>query len=58
MKTLFYVLDPMCSWCYAFAPTFEKLKKTLSKDIHLSYIMGGLAPHNDEDMPNDMQVIL
>ena len=26
--TLYYVHDPMCSWCYAFKPTFNELKNT------------------------------
>ena len=25
--TLYHVHDPMCSWCYAFKPTLDELRK-------------------------------
>lgn len=53
--TLYYIYDPMCSWCYAFKPTLEEVKKQLPKDIKLEYIPGGLAPHNNEAMPLHMR---
>ena len=53
--TLYYVHDPMCSWCYAFKSTLDELKKHLSSNIKLVYVVGGLAPHSDEIMPKDMQ---
>lgn len=58
MKTLYYILDPMCSWCYAFAPTWKKLLNNLADDVHVKYVYGGLAPHCDEDMPQSMQDML
>ena len=53
--TLYYVHDPMCSWCYAFKSTLDELKKHLSSNVKLVYVVGGLAPHSDEIMPKDMQ---
>lgn len=53
--TLYYVHDPMCSWCYAFTQTLEKLKKHLDSNIKIVYVVGGLAPHSDEIMPQEMQ---
>ena len=53
--TLYHVHDPMCSWCYAFKPTLETLKKHLDSNIKLVYVVGGLASHSDEIMPKDMQ---
>ena len=53
--TLYYVHDPMCSWCYAFKPTLDTLKKHLDSNIKLVYVVGGLASHSDEIMPKDMQ---
>ncbi len=53
--TLYYVHDPMCSWCYAFKSTLDELKKHLPSKIKLIYIVGGLAKHSDEIMPKDMQ---
>ena len=53
--TLYYVHDPMCSWCYAFKSTLETLKKHLDSNIKIVNVVGGLAPHSDEIMPKDMQ---
>jgi len=53
--TLYYVYDPMCSWCYGFKKTFDQLKKDLSDDIEIVYVTGGLAAHNKEPMPKEMQ---
>jgi putative protein-disulfide isomerase len=48
----------MCSWCYAFAPTWNKLLKQLDNSLHVKYIYGGLAPHSNEPMPQSMQEML
>ena len=53
--TLYYVHDPMCSWCYAFKSTLDTLKKHLDSNIKLVYVVGGLASHSDEIIPKDMQ---
>jgi len=56
--TLYYVLDPMCSWCYAFAPTWKRVLEGLDENLHVRYVHGGLAPHSTELMPQDMQEML
>lgn len=53
--TLYHVHDPMCSWCYAFKPTLDELRKNLNNNIKLVHVVGGLAKHSDEIMPKDMQ---
>lgn len=53
--TLYYVHDPMCSWCYAFTPTLNEIKKHLDENIKIVHVVGGLAAHCDEIMPKDMQ---
>ncbi len=58
MTTLYYVLDPMCSWCYGFAPTWKKVLENLNDNIKVVYVHGGLAPHSDIDMAQDMQEML
>ena len=58
MSTLFYVVDPMCSWCYAFSPTWQKILDNLPSDIKVVYVQGGLAPISNDTMPNDMQQML
>ncbi|NQY22203.1 MAG: DsbA family protein [Campylobacteraceae bacterium] len=53
-NTLYYIYDPMCSWCYAFSKTFKILKEKLSNDINIVYIAGGLAANTDEPMQKEM----
>jgi len=49
--TLYYVYDPMCSWCYAFRPTWQQVQQQLPKHIQIQTVLGGLAPDTDEPMP-------
>jgi putative protein-disulfide isomerase len=53
--TLYHVHDPMCSWCYAFKPTLDELRKKLNSNIKVVHVVGGLAKHSDEIMPQDVQ---
>lgn len=53
--TLYYVYDPMCSWCYAFRDTFEKVKEGLASNIEILNVPGGLAPHSNEPMSEDLK---
>ncbi len=55
IHTLYYVYDPMCAWCYAFAPTFEEIKSKLSSNIKIVHVPGGLAPHSNKPMPDEMR---
>jgi putative protein-disulfide isomerase len=41
----------MCSWCWAFKPTWDKVKEMLLGKIELEYLLGGLAPDNNQPMP-------
>ena len=52
---LYYVHDPMCSWCYAFKPTLNELKKHLPLNVKIINVVGGLAKHSNEPMPKEMQ---
>lgn len=49
--TLYYVYDPMCSWCYAFRPIWQRVRQQLPEHIQIQTVLGGLAPDNDEPMP-------
>ncbi|MEM8713460.1 MAG: DsbA family protein [Planctomycetota bacterium] len=48
---LVYVADPMCSWCYGFAPVLARAASALPASVPLRYLMGGLAEDSDEPMP-------
>ena len=41
----------MCSWCWGFKPTWDIVTKQLNGKIKIVFLLGGLAPDNDEDMP-------
>jgi len=47
-KTLIYVVDPMCSWCWGFSPVFEDIVEKYSEQATLQIMMGGLRPGNTE----------
>jgi putative protein-disulfide isomerase len=55
MPTLYYVHDPMCSWCWAFRPTLLKLREALSEGIEYRQLLGGLAPDTDQPMDPALQ---
>ena len=53
--TLYYIHDPMCSWCWAFRPTLGRLLQRLPEQVRVEKLLGGLAPDTDVPMPQDMQ---
>lgn len=55
---LYYVHDPMCSWCWGFRPTWAEIKSQLPENIQVKYLLGGLAPDSQEPMPEEMQVAI
>ncbi|SFP61468.1 putative protein-disulfide isomerase [Nitrosomonas cryotolerans] len=52
---LFYIYDPMCSWCYAFNTSWAALRKDLPASIRVIGLLGGLAPDTKEPMPVSMR---
>ena len=57
-KRLFYIHDPMCSWCYGFAPVLTDLLSRLPDDLTFTRLLGGLAPDSDQAMPDALQARL
>ncbi len=53
--TLYYVHDPMCSWCWGFLPVWKQVQAALPQTLPVRYVLGGLAPDTDEPMPESMQ---
>jgi putative protein-disulfide isomerase len=45
----------MCSWCWGYRPTWQKLKASLPDSIQVENLLGGLAADNDQPMPVEMQ---
>jgi putative protein-disulfide isomerase len=53
--TLYYVHDPMCSWCWGFEPTRSRLFAALDGRVAVERLVGGLAVDSDLPMPADMR---
>ncbi|MGH8602982.1 MAG: DsbA family protein [Gammaproteobacteria bacterium] len=41
----------MCSWCWAFRPTWAEIVRALPPAIFTQRVLGGLAPDSDDPMP-------
>lgn len=54
-NTLYYIHDPMCSWCYAFKSVLTKLRQQLPTNLHFQTVIGGLAADSNEVMPEETQ---
>ncbi len=53
--TLYYIMDPMCSWCYAFSQVLKAIETNLPQEMEMRYILGGLAPDSEEPMSPETQ---
>ncbi|TVZ28028.1 putative protein-disulfide isomerase [Gillisia sp. Hel_I_86] len=40
--TIYYVYDPLCSWCYGFSPVIKKLKSLYDEQFDFQVISGGM----------------
>lgn len=47
-KSLIYVLDPMCSWCWGFSPVIEEIVRRYQDQVTIQFLLGGLRPGNIE----------
>ncbi len=56
--TLIYVHDPMCSWCWGFEPTRQKIFAAVGGQMQIRRMLGGLAPDSDVPMPEAMRSML
>lgn len=45
----------MCSWCWVFRPTWQKIRAALPEEILIQYVLGGLAPDTHQPMPLELQ---
>lgn len=49
-KHLLYVADPMCSWCYGFAPVIADIADHFGDRLPVQLMMGGLRAGNTKAM--------
>lgn len=55
---LYYVHDPMCSWCWAYRPAMLLLREKLPAQVAWQNVLGGLAPDSDEPMPEQTRLMV
>lgn len=49
-RILWYFADPMCSWCWGFAPVISAIKEIYSDRVKIALMLGGLRPGTTEPM--------
>lgn len=50
---MLYFADPMCSWCWGFAPVIDAIVAAYGTQFEVSLVMGGLSP--DSATPVDQR---
>ncbi len=54
-KELILVADPMCSWCWGFAPAMTAIRRDFGDVVDISVVVGGLRPGTTETMTEAMK---
>ncbi len=49
-RQLIYFADPMCSWCWGFAPVIAAVRERWGDDLPVRLVLGGLRPGTTEPM--------
>ncbi len=57
-KQLIYVGDPMCSWCWGFAPTKRRIEEQCQGRAEVSLVVGGLRPFTTEPQDDERKAFL
>jgi len=55
---LYYIHDPMCSWCWGYRPVWHDLRLNLTDTVQIEYVAGGLAPDSNSPMPVEQQAMI
>lgn len=50
---MLYFADPMCSWCWGFAPVIAKVAEQFGKRVPIQIVMGGLRAGNEKAMTDE-----
>lgn len=57
MATLIFIADPMCSWCYGFAPELDALQQGLP-EVPVEIVVGGLRPYQQQPLDAEGRQLL
>lgn len=52
-REIIYIGDPMCSWCWGFAPEARRLEEHFAGSADLRLVLGGLRPGNRAELFDD-----
>lgn len=50
---IYYVADPMCSWCYGFTPQLEQLIQKYAQKVDIEILVGGLNVENSKKLDQE-----
>lgn len=50
-QTLWYIADPMCSWCWGFSPVIERTRLEYADRLKFELLLGGLRPGTKISLP-------
>lgn len=54
-RLLFYFADPMCSWCWGFAPVIRRIVESYRGRLAVSLVAGGLRAGNTQPMTSGLR---
>ncbi len=52
-RHLIYFADPMCSWCWGFAPVIETVREAFGDALPIRLVLGGLRPGEATPMTDE-----
>ena len=58
LPVLYYIHDPMCSWCWAFRPVWIRMQALLPDDVAVKCLLGGLAADSNVVMDAETQAMI
>jgi putative protein-disulfide isomerase len=54
-RILWYFADPMCSWCWGFAPVIAAIRERYADRMKIALMLGGLRPGTTEPMTSKLR---
>jgi len=55
LPIVWYFADPMCSWCWGFAPVISQIRQEYGTNLRVSLNMGGLRPGTRTAMTSELR---
>jgi putative protein-disulfide isomerase len=55
---LYYIADPMCSWCWGFSPVARQIHDIYTEKIHFNLVVGGLRTGGTHVLNQELKTTL